>query len=210
MRSRALWLLACSLSAGCAGDLGPCDETSARDVVYLHALDPERDGLPAYAGQALIQRSCGDAAFCHAEDAIDRYGAPAGLTLDIGLACADPAACDPADLARLERAHGVSVRLAWDVYAQTASGAMPPGEAGTGVVSVGPRFRRQPLRSEDDSLLPPIGSDEGLAILRNWLACGAPVVATTEPESAETAAGTRCPASAPDVGDCVVRAGEAP
>lgn len=211
MRWRGLLLISCGVYAGCV-DLGACDETSAREVVFRHSLDPVRDGLPAYTGQALIQRSCGGAAFCHAEDAIDRFGAPAGLTLDIGLACADPSECDAADLERLERARGVAQMMAPDIFGQTESGAMPPGEAGAGVVSVGPEFRRQPLRSGAEALLPPIGSEEGLEILRNWLACGAPVVGATLPEPADRAPGDRCFDPASTVRDCVVRAGsgEAP
>ena len=204
-----VWVLhggLCVLSGGCT-DLGTCDEGTARDVVFMHSLDPIRDGLPAYAGQALIQRSCGNGAFCHAEDAIDRFGTPAGLTLDIRLACLDPDRCDANERERLQRARGVVWRLAGDVLSQTESGAMPPGEAGAGVASVGPQFRRQPGRASAVSLLPAVSSEEGLEILKHWLACGAPVVGATMPESAEVTAGAPCPDAVPSVGECVVRAG---
>src|SRR5579859_6806508 len=67
---------ACSPTVGTA-----CDETRARDVVY----DPS--GSPAYAGQSIMLTSCASGgAFCHADMAMHRYGAPAGMNFDVTLA----------------------------------------------------------------------------------------------------------------------------
>ncbi|HET6417221.1 MAG TPA: hypothetical protein VFG22_13075, partial [Polyangiales bacterium] len=72
---------------GCKRDLGDCnldgetedgrpiDGPAAFDIAYRLT-----DGLPMYEGQALVQSTCGDGAFCHSPAATgtERIGVPAG------------------------------------------------------------------------------------------------------------------------------------
>ncbi|NOQ82628.1 MAG: hypothetical protein GQ551_01375, partial [Myxococcales bacterium] len=102
-RAPACFLLLLTTSAlagvgGCKRDLGECNldgqtqdgqsipGPAAFDIAYRVT-----DGLPMYEGQALVQSTCGDGAFCHAPAAVggDRLGAPAGLNFDVALACTD-------------------------------------------------------------------------------------------------------------------------
>src|SRR5690606_4708714 len=78
-----IWALAMVGALGCRTDLGECDEAAVRRVVFLDtgsSADP-RQGIPMYAGQALVVASCGADRFCHASSpnlAEDmRFGAPA-------------------------------------------------------------------------------------------------------------------------------------
>lgn len=148
---------------GCPPDLGPCDPEAARRVVFT--ADDSR--LPAYGGQALVESSCGGGAFCHAElaEGPARYGVPAGLDFDVSLA-------ENADqTARLRR--GIETLRAWrlEAYREVHAGTMPPGAIGSAIASTGIAYAD----------LPPVGTAEGDEILRNWLACGAPVVERTTP-----------------------------
>jgi len=158
-RGAALFLL---LSAGAAcipPQTGECDESAARSVVYAD----DALGQPAYAGQALINRSCGAGAFCHSEGASDRLGAPFGMDFDLSLAS------DAESSERLRRAQAEVHRLGRWVLLEVQQETMPPGEVGAGVEAAGPQYRD----------LPALHSPEGEETLRNWLACGSPVVERT-------------------------------
>lgn len=158
--------------AGCEPELGVCTATDAVTVVY-----DEATGMPAYAGQALLIASCGNGAFCHgaaARDA-DRFGAPSGLDLDLRLAGVD-GQVDTAEVARLRHGRFRTVQQAAAILRTLELGTMPPGGgAGAEALDGAPRYVRL---DEQDGLvaLPPVGSSEGQEIVRNWLACGAPVV----------------------------------
>jgi hypothetical protein len=142
---------------GCVADLGPCDELEARRLVFTNDLE----GAPAYAGQAMVITSCGNGGFCHADVApAQRFGVPAGLSFDLRVATAGH------DLERLRRAHGNVVDLAGRMYDAVVDDRMPPGGRSEDVRALAREYRG----------LPPLESPEGRAILRNWLACGAPVV----------------------------------
>lgn len=158
---RILALCLAGAAGGCLPHSGECDEELARRVVYTH-----EDGLPAYAGQALVQSSCGDGSFCHAEAALgsERYGAPGGLDFDLALAETAE------EVERLRRGQRQVYRWRRQVLAEVTSGDMPPGEAGRLVARVG-------VYAD----LPPLAGPEGIETLRNWLACGAPVVERTSP-----------------------------
>jgi hypothetical protein len=194
--------------SGCKRDLGECnldgetpdgqpiDGPAAFDIAYRAA-----DGLPMYEGQALVQSTCGDGSFCHAPAAVggDRFGVPAGLNFDVALGCTD-ASSDPScaqpiqsceggqtssaycdSLTRLQNNQSEINSWAEGMVQEIRQGRMPPGEAGRSVVNPAPW-----LRKSDGSELPPLGSSEGQDIVRNWLACQAPVIARTEtPPSAE-------------------------
>lgn len=185
---------------GCKRDLGECnldgetpegrpiDGPAAFDIAYRAA-----DGLPMYEGQALVQATCGDGAFCHAPAAVgaERFGVPAQLDFDVSLACnelvssacASPPSCadgqtdDPycQNLRRLHHNQNKIREWAEGMIQEIRAGAMPPGEAGRQV-----RSNAVWLRESNADVLPSIESAEGQEIVRNWLACAAPAVARTE------------------------------
>ncbi|MBX3270778.1 MAG: hypothetical protein KF729_10975 [Sandaracinaceae bacterium] len=172
---RLLLLYAASLGA-CAPDLGVCDPAAAERVVY-------DDGTPAYEGQALVIQSCGAGAFCHSEgiDATDRFGVPRGLDFDLRLASTTPDVEAPS-IERLGRSQANAHFLATSVYEQVRRGAMPP--PGVTAVPIGrPEYQRVAPGEREGPVLPGIATEEGLAILRNWLACQAPVVERTLPRA---------------------------
>ena len=192
---------------GCKRDLGECNldgqTQDGRPIPGPAAFDIAyrlTDGLPMYEGQALVQSTCGNGQFCHSPAAIgaDRFGVPAGLNFDVALACnesQDPscappiATCDGGqndstyceDLERLHSNQGEIRSWAEGMIQEMRAGAMPPGEAGRSVRDVTPWIRQDGV-----SELPPIETSEAQEIVRNWLACQAPVIARTEiPDSAQ-------------------------
>ncbi|MFT5355208.1 MAG: hypothetical protein ACI9KE_002424 [Polyangiales bacterium] len=156
-----LWLIAL---AGCYPAVGPCDESAARQV-YLSDVA----GEPAYGGQALINQSCGDGSFCHTSSAsaTDRFGTPRGLDFDLRLATSDE------DTERLRADQLRTFRWRRAILRTQRSGSMPPGVQGAAVLG------------GSYAGLPSLDSDEGQEILRNWLACGAPVVERTSARGAD-------------------------
>lgn len=160
-----------ALGAGCDPELGSCDPDRARDVVY------EGSGLPAYEGQALLVQSCGSGSFCHSADIAerDRFGAPAGLAFDVQLVAAD-GVVEEASIVRQRRARFRVVQEARSILGTVDGATMPPpASAGSEVSEVlegAPVF----TRAEGGQALPAIDSAEGRELLRNWLACGAPLV----------------------------------
>jgi hypothetical protein len=165
----ATLLLPC---VGCTPELGTCDPAAAVSVAY-----DEATGMPAYAGQALVIASCGNGAFCHGAEARgrDRYGVPTGLELDVRLAAID-GAVDEAEVVRLRHGRFHVVQHARAILASVEAGTMPPdGAAGAEALDGAPRFVR--IDEQEGAVpLPAVSTPEGRAILRNWLACGAPVV----------------------------------
>jgi len=165
----ALLLTACSARVGT-----DCDIDLARTIAYSPG------GSPAYAGQSMLLTSCaGEGSFCHSDVATERYGAPFGMNFDPFLADDSRFQGDSAAGARhLYEAQLLSHRFRDDIYAQVVSGAMPPGGVGTATL-------RAPYRTYADASdatgapVPSIRSAEGRELLRNWLACGSPVVEAT-------------------------------
>ena len=207
--------------AGCKRDLGECNlggqtpeeptiqGPAAFDIVYR-----ETDGLPMYEGQALVQSTCGDGSFCHAPAAVggDRIGVPAGLNFDVDLACTDvtddPSCAQPIDSCEggqtdtpyCERLRGLQNNRnqvnewAEGMIQEIRAGTMPPGEAGQRVRNNTPWIRTpDPDRPERSAELPSIDSSEGQEIVRNWLACQAPVVARAEIAPSADLELTTCP-----------------
>lgn len=128
------------------------------------------NGNPSYGGQALVEQSCASGQ-CHTSGATGaaRVGAPSGMNFDMGVsATSDPT--DPMALARLRKGQ----RRVYDdrdgVFDSVDSGWMPPGELGKATV-VDKKYK-----DLDGGALPSVTSGAGKKILRNWLACGAPVV----------------------------------
>jgi len=210
-------------TAGCEPDLGECDPTLALTTVYFRDAENRsnpRNGVPLYAGQALMQQSCGDGAFCHSQGASgsERYGAPAGLDLDVSLACTD-GKCEDADIARLVESQHRIYDQRFALYETVVNGRMPPGRRGRSVVEqAGEYVYVDPdellacgsLCSVQDGLtvvrevVPGVGTSEGRRILRNWLSCGAPVVEATE-DPTTTPPGLPCSNTMGTAGECVVR-----
>lgn len=152
-----------SAVAACAPDVGECDPDLAKALYYT----AEDAAQPAYAGQALVISSCGSGSFCHAPAAVgeDRYGVPAELDFDLTLAeTLEQTQRLRRDIARVRDLRG-------SIWQQVHEEWMPPGQAGDDVLALGVRF----------SGLPSIDSAEGKDALRNWLACGAPIVERTTP-----------------------------
>ena len=155
----------------CDPELGECDMGAATSPIYY---DPS--GYPAYPGQALMDVSCGAGTFCHAEGIApeDRFGAPAGLDFDL----APPFTED--DVARLERAHRRVRGMRRSIYGQVLSGAMPPpGPDAMEALAEGVEYVAG-YGTPGQRTLPVIGTPEAEEILRNWLACDAPVVSAFE------------------------------
>jgi hypothetical protein len=110
----------------------------------------ETGTLAPHTGQLLLRDSCA-AGLCHTESAEGkaRKGAPAEL--DFGVV---PASDSEEDLAVARRSSGVVWNYLDAIWAEVEAGSMPPPKpAGAGPLA--------PSQKE---------------ILRNWLACGAPVV----------------------------------
>ena len=175
-------LLGASLLSGCPATVGDtCDLAVARRVAY------SADGQPAYEGQALLITSCGGSSYCHTQSPtssmVPRYGAPADLVFDP--LTIDGAADEAEAQARLLRAVSVTHRHRDAVYASVVSGVMPPrGRPPVPDLREAAAAYRTYAGASDaeGTALPGIQTTEGEEILRNWLACGSPVVErTTEP-----------------------------
>jgi hypothetical protein len=147
-------------AAGCGSNLGDCNQAAAEELVYSSS------GLVATKGQALVHDSCGNGAFCHSSAATGdaRHGAPAGMNFDMLPAPTGwPELMDRRD-------------AAWSLI---DSGQMPPGKAGAEVQ--GDNGWTFAVNADANSeKLEPISTDQGKAAVRNWLACGAPLVNETK------------------------------
>ena len=144
----------------CGDELGECDQAAAEELVYGRA------GLVAVKGQALLHDSCGNAVFCHSSSARGeaRHGAPAGMSFDmLPEATAWPRV----------------VELREEIWDAVESGSMPPGRAGYDTLGDGD-WAFEVGRTEQAQRLPTVATEAGKAVLRNWLACGAPVVAQSQ------------------------------
>jgi hypothetical protein len=165
-----------------------------------------------------------------------RYGVPRGLDFDFGIVCTNGPCIpfDPA-IERLHRSQKKVLSHASLVLDVVRSGSMPPGPVGQDVIRRAPGFRQvslapgavfslrdqtfacadlPPGTCEDgqleatieNPLLPALGTHEGDEILRNWIACGAPVVESTgEPGASATGGDCGIPGEQGHTGTCVVR-----
>lgn len=171
--------------AGCGPDLGACDDALAHTLVY------DATGKPHYAGQAMVQEACAGS-FCHSANAKKdaRLGAPAELDFDVpvvdGSASADTQA---AQLSLLGAGHATVNEWLEEMWGQVDDGYMPPD-------GVGERPKLSWSESDgsggampaSEDTVPSVRSKDGKELLRNWLACGAPVVAGTPGVNEEVAA----------------------
>lgn len=189
--------LGVSLSA-CSSVGDQCDLAAAQTVAY------RADGLPAYAGQALVLSSCGGASFCHAATATNRFGAPFDLNFDVFTT--DGAPDEATHLRYLANAQRALHRHRDLVFATVSGGSMPPrADQMNGTALEMPGLYRTYASATDTTgtPLPDINSTEGQAVLRNWLACGSPVVqATTEPAAVPCATNADCTSNLCEAGFC--------
>ena len=156
-------VIGAAMIAGCGEDLGTCQMDLATQVVYAS------DGTPYYAGQGLVQFGCASGV-CHSVYAEkgSRKGAPHGLNFDVGpLSSQSTAAAISALRDGLAQIHD----NADDMYGEISEGSMPPGKAGERPDEEWKRADGTPAG------LPSLHTPIGKSTVRNWLACGAPVVA---------------------------------
>lgn len=154
---RLAWALSAIGLSACESELGKCDEPAARELVY------GRSGLVATKGQALMHDSCGQAAFCHSSNArgAARHGAPAKLDFDVLPA--------PRDISRI-------VEMREQIWDEVHSGHMPPEN----FVVADSDWLFDLDRKPGSIKLPPLSTEEGRGVLRNWLACRAPSVSESK------------------------------
>jgi len=181
-------------STGCQEDLGKCDEAAARKPVI------RADDQVMYAGQSIVVQTC--ATGCHMSTAIGaaRVGAPAGLDFDIGPVASTTVAQVPVTLpdgGTVSTARAVSdtaalsglrarQRMVYDqsseIWEQVQDDAMPPKGVGDGfrlIADLGKFFSLGGGSAcSRGKTLGAITTSETREQLRNWLACGAPVVET--------------------------------
>ena len=194
------------VAVGCAPTVGTeCDMAAATSIVY----DPF--GSPAYVGQSMMITSCGvNGAYCHAASPQDRYGAPFGMDFDPILA--DNEVFDGNRDRGEARLFAIRTRIfdmRDDIYAQVVGGQMPPRGIGSARVddalAMGGGYHAYTGPGDlVGTSVPTIHSAEGHAILRNWLACGAPMI-----EGVTPAMSLAChhDAECTITGSCVVTAG---
>lgn len=132
----------------------------------------------------MLITSCGGNSYCHTQTPtspmVARFGAPADLVFDP--LPVDGAADEDAALRRLVRAVGVTHRHRNAVYASVVGGSMPPvGRPPVPDLREAAAAYRTYAGTSDatGTPLPGIQTPTGAEILRNWLACGAPVVERT-------------------------------
>ena len=175
------------LAAGCEADLGACDESAARTLVYASS-----DGSPAYAGQTLVNGTCASG-YCHSATATNdetrplvsqvdlRHGVPGGFDFDLDtLTVFDARALE---MLREDQARIVGARAdIWDaIQSEDMPRILPLGDP-SGGLNTHEKFAEaewafgRATREAPRVLVPRLDSAEGKEIVRNWLACGAPLV----------------------------------
>ncbi len=190
-RSRATWpawsavvALLSVLGAGC-DDLGKCDKDKARTLVV------NGEGQALYAGQSILNISCA-AGQCHSSGAkgAQRQGVPKDLDFDLQPAPAVSATSDEGvpsgsmqvnakALAKLRRNQRLVFDRRDEIWDQIKDRLMPPEGVGAAFRKAVPGYDvtvdgARCKRGSD--ALGAISTKGTRTIVRNWLACGAPVV----------------------------------
>lgn len=172
MRVVPCFALVAATAVGCADDLGTCQMEAATQVIYAS------DGTPYYAGQGLLQSGCAEGV-CHSvyAEKAGRKGAPHGLNFDVAPLNAQSS---EANIGALRDGIAHVRDRAGDIWGEIVAGTMPPGEAGARPDQV------WKVADGNATPLTNVTSDLSKATIRNWLACGAPVVAgvTGAPQAA--------------------------
>lgn len=167
------------LTAACTPALGVCDEAEGEQLVV------DGEGRIMYAGQALLNGSCG-AGRCHSEAAEgeDRVGVPAGFDLALPVGTVDNLGRPEADfLERLEANYTTVRSHRADIWREVHRGTMPPyDEDVDGIAPGGYRYVTFELgRCTFGEPLEAVNTSAGRRALRSWLACGAPVAEASDP-----------------------------
>ncbi|MEY4575961.1 MAG: hypothetical protein RL701_664 [Pseudomonadota bacterium] len=157
-----VFVTAAAMLSSCSTDLGTCNMPAAKTVVYTG------DGTPYYAGQALVEYSCAHGV-CHSASATNdfRKGAPHGLDFDLSPLTLQSTA---GNIEALRNGIAKVRDDGGEIHGEINGGTMPPGPAGARLL---PAWK---LADGRDANLPVVGSDVGVSTVRNWLACGAPLV----------------------------------
>ncbi len=168
MRVAALLVFAASVVglSGCSPSLETCDPLAARAVTY------DTLGKPYYQGQALVFASCGGTGgFCHTTPAVGtaRHGVPFGFNFDMELVPRNLSM--ERDIAATEVLRAGQQRVydqRFEIYSSVLHGDVPAL----------PEFYEhvESFVDSNNRVLPRLDTDAGQEILRNWLACGSPVV----------------------------------
>lgn len=172
---RASWIVAVTVGLlGCEPEVGECTEADFEQAIRV-AYD-QASGYPAYEGQALMISSCGNGGFCHGASPDEAYGVPEGLHFDVQLAGID-GRVDEREVARQRRGRFRVVQEGRLILHTVDLGTMPPPPNGDDVREV---LESAPIyvRAGEDGFeeLPGVDTADGREILRNWLACQAPVI----------------------------------
>jgi hypothetical protein len=142
---------ACALiGAWCVAALGGCGDGLGECDSAALGGNPTQGMTMPYEGQRIVAEKCSTAR-CHSVNAEGdlRVGAPAGLNFDVVAAAATPA-----ETAKITKAVGIVIDWAENIWDEVEGGTMPPeAPAGSGELN-----------------------DVEKEAVRNWLACGAPLI----------------------------------
>jgi len=194
-RNTFLFSAVCALGllGGC-DDLGDCTDPAQGRVPVLVGTDV------MYAGQAIMVQSCAANGVCHNANAsrAQRYGAPAGLDFDVkpvtlsGAGDAGVGELGEDDLGRLRKHQRKVFDTRHDIWQQVDRGLMPPDGAGAQWRNAKPGSLIDvsgggcPVTKE----IAPITDSETKKLLRDWLACGSPIVEANVPDLQKPVGGT--------------------
>lgn len=193
-------LASLALSAGCASDVGNCDDPArGRSTVQV-------GGQLLFTGQAIITKSC---ASCHGSGAKEgsRRGAPYDLNFD--LAPIEPSKetvmsgnaiigvkLDEKQLKGLRARQRKVYEQRSAIWDQVESGLMPPSNVPLAKMLSGivrSAFGSDGKCTAGGQELTTLGADK--EELRKWLACGTPVIETNSPDLPYKAPAAGLPAS---------------
>ncbi len=184
MRAWAPHLIAALMSTStlfttaCTPSVGVCDDLGEQLVV-------DGEGRIMYAGQALVNGSCG-AGRCHSDAAEgeQREGVPAGLDFDLPVGTVDSLGRPDEDfIARLGENYATVSGHRSAMWREVHRGTMPPlDEDLSGTAPGGYRYVEFELgRCTFGEPLEAVNTAAGRRALRSWIACGAPVTEASDP-----------------------------
>ena len=165
-------------TSACTPSVGVCDDLGEQLVV-------DGEGRIMYAGQALVNGSCG-AGRCHSDAAegAQREGVPAGLDFDLPVGTVDALGRPDEDfIARLSDNYDTVSGHRSAMWREVYRGTMPPlDEDLSGTAPGGYRYVEFELgRCTFGEPLEAVNTAAGRRALRSWIACGAPVVEASDP-----------------------------
>lgn len=186
-------LLLASFPSACAEDVGACNGVlQGRDTVVMN-------NMVVYGGQAILNRGCTSGCHSSTSTGADRRGVPAGLDFDLIPIDEEDAAgtkkSGSATIVKLKAAQIAGLRARQKkiveqrnlIWQQVQDGLMPPGGMFETVMSnIFASSEKTPcMPGKEYSKIPQTQTRE---VLRNWLACGAPLVETNSSKVDKTAA----------------------